>query len=118
MDDLAYLFSVFAAMMLVSFAERAVPFVASDWLKKQKWVDDLGKFLPLAIMVLLVVHAAAGAAAARGPFELFGSLPVAEFFSIALTLALQWFFKSALVSIFAGTAFYVAMVNGFIPGLA
>ena len=118
MNDLGYLLCVFVAMMLVSFAERAVPFVASDWLKKQKWVDDLGKFLPLAIMVLLVVHAALGAAASRVPSELFGSLPAPELFSIARTFALQWFFKNALVSIFSGTALYVAMINGCIPGLA
>lgn len=108
--DLVYLFAVFAAMAVVSFAERALPFAASKWLQKQHWVKALGGFLPLAIMVLLTVHAAAGNAQGRGAW------PVAEAAGVVLTVVLQWFFKSPLVSIFAGTAFYVAAVNGFIPG--
>lgn len=110
--DTIYLLSVFVAMGLVTFAERALPFVAAKWLKKQRWVGSLGAFLPMAIMVLLTVHSAAGAASSRS------SLPCAEIAAIALTILLQWFFKSSLVSIFAGTALYVAAVNGYVPFLA
>ncbi len=112
MDDVLYLLAVFAAMTAVTFAERALPFVASEWLKKQRWVDDLGKFLPLAIMVLLVVHAAMGAADARAGETFFSRFPIEEALAIALTFALQWFFKNPLLSIFSGTALYVAMANG------
>ncbi len=118
MNDAVYLLAVFAAMAAVTFLERALPFVASDWLKKQRWVEGLGKFLPLAIMVLLVVHAAMGAAQSRGHEAFFGSLPLPEALSIALAFGLQWFFRNALLSIFSGTALYVLFVNGFIPGFA
>lgn len=107
--DAVYLLAVFVAMGAVSFAERALPFVAADWLKKQRWVQWLGEFLPMAIMVLLTVHAAIGAASGRQ------ALPVLEISAVALTFVVQWFMKSPLVSIFAGTAFYVAAVNGYIP---
>lgn len=110
--DTIYLLSVFVAMGLVSFAERALPFVAAKWLKKQRWVSSLGAFLPMAIMVLLTVHAATGASIARDAW------PVAEIAAIALTILLQWFVKSPMVSIFSGTALYVACVNGYIPFLA
>ena len=63
--DFGYLMLVFIAMAAVTFAERALPFAASKWLQKQRWVRDLGDFLPLAIMVLLTVHAATDAAVAR-----------------------------------------------------
>lgn len=111
MTDYGYVFGVFVAMMLVTFAERALPFAASRWLKQQAWVKALGAFLPLAIMVLLTVHSATGAALSHG------GLPVAEVASILLTVLLQWFFKSPLVSIFSGTALYVLLRNGFLAGL-
>lgn len=117
MDDAIYLLTVFVAMAAVTAAERALPFVASQWLSRQRWVRDLGKFLPLAIMVLLVVHSAMGAADGRSQDGLFGALPAPEVASIALTFLLQWLFKNALVAIFSGTALYVVLINGLIPGL-
>ena len=103
--DFGYLMLVFIAMAAVTFAERALPFAASKWLQKR----DLGDFLPLAIMVLLTVHAATDAAVARD------AAPTPEVVSIAFAFVLQWFLKNPLVSIFAGTALYVAWVNGYLP---
>ena len=107
--DFGYLMLVFIAMAAVTFAERALPFAASKWLQKQRWVRNLGDFLPLAIMVLLTVHAATDAAVARN------AAPTPEVVSIAFAFALQWVLKNPLVSIFAGTALYVAWVNGYLP---
>ncbi len=107
--DIGYLFLVFFAMAAVTFAERALPFAASKWLQKQRWVRNLGDFLPLAIMVLLTVHAATDAAVARA-----GSA-APEVVSIAFAFALQWIIKNPLLSIFSGTALYVAWVNGYLP---
>lgn len=63
MNDTLYVITVFLAMGAVTFAERALPFVASRWLKNQAWVRDVGSFLPLAVMVLLVLSSGAGFAA-------------------------------------------------------
>ncbi len=107
--DFGYLMLVFITMAAVTFAERALPFAASKWLQKQRWVRNLGDFLPLAIMVLLTVHAAVDASVARH------AAPTPEVVCIAAAFGLQWFFKNPLVSIFAATALYVAWVNGFLP---
>ncbi|MBQ8829761.1 MAG: AzlD domain-containing protein [Burkholderiaceae bacterium] len=108
MQDYGYLFLTFLVMGAISFFERALPFFASSWLKKQKLVSDLGDFLPLAIMVLLVVHSSTDAALSHN------GLPYPEVCAIAITVLLQWFFKNALLSIFAGTALYVVLINGLI----
>lgn len=108
MQDIGYLLAVFIAMMVVTFIERALPFVASQWLVRQKWVNALGRFLPLAIMVLLTLHATVGATQARQ------SWPVAELLAIATTVALQWWIRNPLLSIFLGTGLYVVLINGII----
>ena len=100
-----YVLTAIAAMGLVTFALRALPFVAAQWLKKHPVVQRLGQFLPLSIMCLLLVHSAVGAALedARGPWP--------ELLAVALVVLLQWRLRNALLSIVAGTAVYVLMRN-------
>lgn len=105
MDNYVYLFSVFVAMGAVTAIERGLPFAASNWLQKQSWVKSVGNFLPLAVMVLLVLHSSIDAAKHHE------GLPVPEVVAIFLTLLLQWFLKNSLLSIFAGTACYVLFLN-------
>ena len=102
MNDYVYLFTVFIAMGAVTAAERLLPFACSSWLRKQRWVGVVGDCLPRAIMVLLVLL---GSALARG------GLPVPEAAGVFLTLIVQWCVKKPLLSIFAGTAVYVILVN-------
>ena len=111
MNDTLYVITVFLAMGAVTFAERALPFVASRWLKNQAWVRDVGSFLPLAVMVLLVLSSGAGFAAGHT------GLPWQETVSVLLTVLVQWFFRNSLVSIFAGTALYVVLRNNLLAGL-
>ena len=111
MNDYMYLFTVFIAMGAVTAAERLLPFACSSWLRKQRWVGVVGNFLPLAIMVLLVLHASTGSALARG------GLPVPEAAGVFLTLIVQWFVKKPLLSIFAGTAVYVILVNSLLSSI-
>lgn len=109
MNDMTYLLGVFVAMMLVNFALRALPFVLGKRLMSLRWVSDLGKFLPLSIMTLLSLHATVGAAQAHAGW------PVPEIVAILLTVALQWFLRNPLLSIFIGTASYVVILNvGFL----
>ena len=105
MIDQPYLIGVIAVMALISFALRALPFVAAQWLNKHPLVHRLGDFLPLAIMTLLTVHSAAGSARehAAGPWP--------ELVAIALVVILQWRTRNALLSILLGTAAYVLMRN-------
>ncbi len=62
MIESGYALSVIVVMALVTFALRALPFVAAQWLNKHALVRALGEFLPLAIMTLLLVHSLTGAA--------------------------------------------------------
>jgi branched-subunit amino acid transport protein AzlD len=105
MIDNVYVLAVIAAMGLVTFALRALPFVAAHWLQKHPIVQRLGEFLPLAIMTLLLVHSAVGSAREHQ------SGPWPELLAVALVVFLQWRSKNALLSILAGTCVYVLLRN-------
>jgi len=105
MIDSGYVVAVLVAMGLVTFALRALPFVAAQWLQKHPAVQSLGEFLPLAIMTLLLTHAVVGAAQDDS------NGPVPELIAVVLVAGLQWRGKNALWSILAGTGLYVALRN-------
>ncbi len=103
-----YALGVLAAMAVVTFGLRALPFLAARWLQSHPLVQRLGRFLPLAIMALLLLHTLVGSA------RLNPSGPWAELAAVATVVALQWWRRHALLSILAGTALYVLLRN---PGL-
>ena len=105
MNDTGYLLAVILAMGAVTFGLRALPFLSAHWLCKSPITRHLGRFLPLAVMSLLLVHSASGAARehATGPWP--------ELLAIALICVLQWRSRNALLSIVAGTAVYVLLRN-------
>ena len=105
MIDTAYALQGIAVMALVTFALRALPFVAAQWLEHHPIVRRLGRFLPPAIMLLLVVHSMLGQARDHA------GAPWPEMVAVALTAALQWRGKNALFSILAGTGAYVLLRN-------
>jgi branched-subunit amino acid transport protein AzlD len=105
MTDRGYVISVIVAMGLVTFALRALPFVAAQWLEKHPVVQRLGQFLPLAIMTLLMLHSVVGSATENptGPWP--------ELAAVALVVLVQWRSKNALLSILVGTGVYVMLRN-------
>ena len=108
MINTSYALGVLAAMALVTFGLRALPFLAARFLQSHPLVQRLGRFLPLAIMTLLLLHTLVGSAR-QNP-----SGPWAELAAVATVVALQWWRRHALLSILAGTALYVLLRN---PGL-
>lgn len=106
--DAPYALGVLAAMAVVTFGLRALPFLAARFLQSHPLVQRLGRFLPLAIMTLLLLHTLVGSARDNP------SGPWAELAAVATVVALQWWRKQALLSILAGTALYVLLRN---PGL-
>ena len=108
MIDTTYALGVLVAMGIVTFGLRALPFLAARWLQNHPLVQRLGRFLPLAIMTLLLLHTLVGSAR-QNP-----SGPWAELAAVATVVALQWWRRHALLSILAGTALYVLLRN---PGL-
>ncbi len=100
-----YALGAIVAMAGVTFALRALPFLAARWLKKHDKVMQLGRFLPLAIMTLLLLHTLVGSAR-QNPAG-----PWAEIAAVTLTVALQAWRRHALLSILTGTALYVLLRN-------
>jgi len=100
-----YALGALAAMAVVTFGLRALPFLAAKFLQRHPLVQQLGRFLPLAIMTLLLLHTLVGSARANpaGPW--------AELAAVSCVLGLQWWRKHALLSILAGTALYVLLRN-------
>ncbi len=105
MIDTGYALGVIAAMALVTFALRALPFVAAQWLNQHALARALGEFLPLAIMTLLLVHSLTGAALEHptGPWP--------ELLAVSLVVLVQWRSRNPLLSIVVGTSLYVLMRN-------
>jgi len=103
--DADYLIIVILAMGAVTFGLRAFPFLGAHWLRRSAIVRHLGRFLPLAIMVLLLVHSASASAREHT------TGPRPELLAIALTCILQWRTRHPLLSIVGGTAVYVFMRN-------
>ena len=105
MIDTGYALGALAVMAAVTFGLRALPFMAAKFLQDHPMVQRLGRFLPLAIMTLLLVHTLAGSARDNptGPW--------AELAAIACVMALQWRWRQPLLSILLGTALYVLLRN-------
>lgn len=101
-----YVIAVIVAMGVVTFALRALPFVAARWLRSHPLAERLGRFLPLAIMTLLLIHSALGAARQHASF----AWP--ELLAVAIVVLLQWSRRNALLSILGGTALYVLLLAG------
>lgn len=102
MIDSVYALAAIGIMAAITFGLRALPFLAARWLQQSTRVRALGGFLPLAVMILLMLHTALEQA--RGRPE----APWPELAGIGLTLGLQWRWRQPLLSILAGTALYVA----------
>ena len=83
---------------------RWTPFlVFSGGRKLPKVVEDLGRLLPPAMMGLLVVYSL------RNPFT--GSHGLPEAIAVAVTAGLHLWKRSTLLSILAGTAVYMLLVQ-------
>ncbi len=105
MIDSRYALGVLAAMAVVTFGLRALPFLAARFLQSHPLVQRLGRFLPLAIMTLLLLHTLVGSARTNP------SGPWAELAAVTTVAVLQWWRKHPLLSILAGTTLYVLLRN-------
>jgi len=105
MIDTTYALGALGAMAAVTFGLRALPFLAARFLHSHPLVQRLGRFLPLAIMTLLLLHTLVGSARDNP------SGPWAELAAVATVTVLQGWRRQALLSILTGTALYVLMRN-------
>ena len=103
-----YALGAIVAMAGVTFALRALPFLAARWLKKHDKVRtsklDLAPLVGI-VFILLLLHTLVGSAR-QNPAG-----PWAEIAAVTLTVALQAWRRHALLSILTGTALYVLLRN-------
>ena len=102
-----YLYSALAVMALVTAALRFLPFLLfGGGRKTPKTVEKLSRTLPSAVMAMLVVYCLRGV----GFAALKDWLPALV--GVAVTAGLHVWRRSTLLSIVAGTAAYMLLVQG------
>ena len=94
-----------AVMSAVVIFLRAVPFIVFRGSKTPAFIEYIGKYLPYAIMGMLLVYCFRETAIISWPH----GLP--ELIAILITVGLQVWRKQALLSIVVGTVSYMLLVQ-------
>ncbi|SFR43672.1 Branched-chain amino acid transport protein AzlD [Marinobacter daqiaonensis] len=104
MDDTTYIVAFIVVATLATFATRAIPFLFLGRHHEHPLLLHVGRYLPAAVMALLVVvflaRSGTWAAPAFGADALIPSV---------LVVALHLWRRNALLSIVAGTVVYMAI---------
>lgn len=108
MPSVWYMIAAVAVSGVITLLLRALPFAILKPLRKSKFVKALGQWMPAGLLVILAVVMLAGEITAR-PEKLW-VVAVAS----AVTVVTHLFAgRHALLSIFAGTAVYIVLLNFF-----
>ena len=94
-----------AVMALVTAALRFAPFVIFKGKKTPEYIDYLGKYLPYAIIGMLVIFCIKNISLASKPYG------VPELAAIIAVVLLHVWKRNTLLSIFLGTVFYMILVQ-------
>jgi len=105
MNDLTYLLLVILVMTGATFITRLTPFVLLQHKADHPLLLFLGRYTPPAIMTILVIYSLGSVDFRQPPFG------VPELISLTLTAGIHLWLRHALLSIFAGTAFYMVVVQ-------
>lgn len=92
-------------MAAVTLLIRALPFIVFNGKKTPAYIDYLGKYLPYAIMAMLVVYCLKDVSITQRPFG------IPEIIAIVVTAALHVIKRNTLLSIVVGTICYMALVQ-------
>lgn len=93
------------AVALATMFTRALPFFLFARRRLPRAVVYLGRALPPAIMAALVVYCLKGVDVLHAPYGM------AEFVGVAVVVLVHGWRKNTLLSIFAGTACYMALIR-------
>lgn len=105
MSDTTYVFAAVAVMAVVTFALRAIPFAVLKPLRSSALVTYIGIYMPAGVMLILVMYSLKGASF-TGP-----SHGIPELVAVVVTATTHLWRKNAVLSIVAGTAVYMTLVN-------
>ncbi|MGA1726182.1 MAG: branched-chain amino acid transporter permease [Burkholderiaceae bacterium] len=99
-----YVLTAIALVAAITWALRALPFLAARWLRDQPTLARATNYVPTAILVTLLVHAMANT---DNPSQ---ALPLLhESLSVAAVALLQAWLRQPLLSMGAGTMLYVLL---------
>lgn len=96
---------IVAVAALVTIAIRFIPFLVMGNRETPAYIDYLGKYLSYSIMAMLVVYCLKGTSF-TGPTH-----GIPEIVSVAAVILLHIWKRNTLVSIVAGTACYMLLLN-------
>ena len=105
MSDNIYLLSIIAVMAIATFATRAFPFVALKGKGDHPLMDYIGRYIPPAVMTILVFYSMKNVDVFTAPFG------ANEFIALGITSAVHLWKRNSLLSIFSATAFYMFAVQ-------
>ena len=105
MPEPGYIAAALAIMFGVTFALRALPFAILKPLRSSQLLRYLNRFMPVGILLILVVYTLKDVPLGRPPH----GLP--ETIALVVTIGLHLWRRSAILSIVAGTAVYVTLIN-------
>lgn len=100
-----YYLLVIAVMTIVTVFTRAVPFLFFSGRKPPQWLDYLQKFMPPAVMTLLVFNALKDVSFTEAPY----GLPALG--AALVTALLHMWKRNVLLSIVGGTAVYMLAIR-------
>jgi len=108
MAKIEYTMTAIILLSAIVFLTRALPFVFSNVMRKNEWIQFLGKQLPISIIFLLALYYAFSMAQPTQwhiiPFQIIG---------ILVTLLVHWKWKNTTISLILGTLAYLAMTTFF-----
>ena len=105
MTGLSYLIMVILVMTAATFLTRAAPFMLLRRRAEHPLLIFLGRYTPAAIMTILVIYSLGSVNLSEPPHG------GPELIAALLTLSAHLLWHHALLSIFAGTAFYMFAVQ-------
>ena len=105
MNDTTHAIIAIAIMAGISFLLRALPFLIFSGGKTPRFIEYLGKYLPFAIIGMLVVYCLKDVKPLAYPY----GLP--ELIAIAIVALLHVWKRNTLLSIVSGVAAYMLLVQ-------
>ena len=105
MTDTVYLLSVILVMTVATFATRAFPFVALKGKGDHPTLDFLGRYMPPAVMTILVLYSLKSVELTSAPYG------ANELIALGITTMVHLWGKNSLLSIIAGTVFYMTALQ-------
>lgn len=105
MDKMTHAALAVAIMTLLTFALRALPFLIFGRKETPPFIEYLGKYLPYAIMGMLVIYCLKAVRPLAYPY----GLP--ELIAILIVVLLHIWKRNTLLSIVSGTVSYMLLIQ-------